>query len=130
MLVFYTIYRHGQEKSLESKACAKTRKMGIRSKVLVDKDLWRTRPARLVLNTCTQRRTRVTGLEPATSSVTGWRSNQLIYTPINDPTGIRTPINGTKIRCPKPLDDRAKTEEVGFEPTDQMNGRRFSKPVH
>jgi hypothetical protein len=36
-----------------------------------------------------------------------------------DPTGIRTLVNGTKIRCPSPLDDRAKKQAKaeGIEPS-------------
>ena len=67
-----------------------------------------------------------TGLEPATSGVTGRHSNQLNYRSvllfrlqcrllcqldINDavengiPKGVRTPVTAVKGRCPRPLDD-------------------------
>ena len=62
-----------------------------------------------------------TGLEPATSGVTGQHSNQLNYRsafcfepiPLRGspftlpgvPKGIRTPVTAVKGRCPRPLDD-------------------------
>ena len=62
-----------------------------------------------------------TGLEPATSGVTGQHSNQLNYrsalycncarpvrfrpSPNGVPKGIRTPVTAVKGRCPRPLDD-------------------------
>ena len=60
-----------------------------------------------------------TGLEPATSGVTGQHSNQLNYrsafylfplagSPFIStgvPKGIRTPVTAVKGRCPRPLDD-------------------------
>jgi hypothetical protein len=71
-----------------------------------------------------------TGLEPATSGVTGQHSNQLnyrstffemrvlrnpLFSPIKPdfasrivtgvPKGIRTPVTAVKGRCPGPLDD-------------------------
>ena len=69
----------------------------------------------------------LTGLEPAASTLTGWRSNQLIYrTPrpqadevrtvgphpkernpaiLGTPYGIRTRVTGVKGRRPRPLDE-------------------------
>lgn len=62
-----------------------------------------------------------TGLEPATSAVTGRRANQLRYgalqqvrpihlcrshtRPAGTPNGIRTRVAAVKGRCPRPLDD-------------------------
>ncbi|MEY4024053.1 MAG: hypothetical protein RLZ23_1014 [Actinomycetota bacterium] len=58
-----------------------------------------------------------TGLEPATSAVTGRRANQLRYralhifmrstiaTSFGAPNGIRTRVTAVKGRCPRPLDD-------------------------
>ena len=62
-----------------------------------------------------------TGLEPATSGVTGQHSNQLNYRSafcfvayplagvafhfLGVPKGIRTPVTAVKGRCPRPLDD-------------------------
>ena len=65
----------------------------------------------------------LTGLEPATSAVTGRRANQLRYrtlhlllfetlvklstSPHSDPNGIRTRAAAVKGRCPRPLNDGA-----------------------
>ena len=65
----------------------------------------------------------LTGLEPATSAVTGRHANQLRYRAIlnccgvvqyyllahsrSDPNGIRTRAAAVKGRCPRPLNDRA-----------------------
>ena len=59
-----------------------------------------------------------TGLEPATSAVTGRRANQLRYRALINqslyfvlllascaPNGIRTRVTAVKGRCPRPLDD-------------------------
>ena len=68
-----------------------------------------------------------TGLEPATSAVTGRRANQLRYRALKNenisgsyvtlkplhrinsalraPNGIRTRVTAVKGRCPRPLDD-------------------------
>ena len=62
-----------------------------------------------------------TGLEPATSAVTGRRANQLRYRALinqslstyvllllitsSAPNGIRTRVTAVKGRCPRPLDD-------------------------
>ena len=66
-----------------------------------------------------------TGLEPATSAVTGRRANQLRYRALSEsinisgsyvtlkplqhfvraPNGIRTRVTAVKGRCPRPLDD-------------------------
>ena len=68
-----------------------------------------------------------TGLEPATSAVTGRRANQLRYralkienisgsyvtlkplhrinSALRAPNGIRTRVTAVKGRCPRPLDD-------------------------
>ena len=54
----------------------------------------------------------LTGLEPATSAVTGRRANQLRHRAIlslwnffRTPNGIRTRAAAVKGRCPRPLDD-------------------------
>ena len=55
----------------------------------------------------------LTGLEPATSAVTGRRANQLRYRAklwnfvFRDPNGIRTRVNAVKGRRPRPLNDGA-----------------------
>ena len=55
----------------------------------------------------------LTGLEPATSAVTGRRANQLRYraklfsSDVCDPNGIRTRVNAVKGRRPRPLNDGA-----------------------
>src|SRR5690606_14212344 len=59
----------------------------------------------------------LTGLEPATSAVTGRHANQLRYRalhmklcrPVGDPNGIRTRAAAVKGRCPRPLNDGAMT---------------------
>ena len=38
--------------------------------------------------------------------------------------------NAARLICYKFFIIKGLTEEVGFEPTDPMKGRRFSKPVH
>src|SRR5690606_27074356 len=58
----------------------------------------------------------LTGLEPATSAVTGRRANQLRYRAMvysimmvaSDPNGIRTRAAAVKGRCPRPLNDGAE----------------------
>ena len=58
-------------------------------------------------------RATLTGLEPATSAVTGRRANQLRYRAmlfslfVCDPNGIRTRVNAVKGRRPRPLNDGA-----------------------
>ena len=53
----------------------------------------------------------LTGLEPATSAVTGRRANQLRYVALRTvqdtriPNGIRTRATAVKGRGPRPLDD-------------------------
>ena len=53
----------------------------------------------------------LTGLEPATSAVTGRRANQLrhranlLWNYFRTPNGIRTRAAAVKGRCPRPLDD-------------------------
>ena len=58
----------------------------------------------------------LTGLEPATSAVTGRRANQLRYRTLlvfenpslySDPNGIRTRATAVKGRRPRPLNDGA-----------------------
>ena len=59
-----------------------------------------------------------TGLEPATSAVTGRHANQLRYRALlfgavsvyypGDPNGIRTRVNAVKGRRPRPLNDGAE----------------------
>ena len=57
----------------------------------------------------------LTGLEPATSAVTGRHANQLRYRAlqlfncraVRDPNGIRTRAAAVKGRCPRPLNDGA-----------------------
>ena len=57
----------------------------------------------------------LTGLEPATSAVTGRHANQLRYRALlfdcvlSDPNGIRTRAAAVKGRCPRPLNDGAVT---------------------
>ena len=53
-----------------------------------------------------------TGLEPATSAVTGRRANQLRYGALSDlrlgsgtPNRVRTGVTGVKGQRPRPLDD-------------------------
>ncbi len=65
----------------------------------------------------------LTGLEPATSAVTGRRANQLRHRAIfiwprksgGTPNGIRTRVAAVKGRCPRPLDDGSKpvTRQLG-----------------
>ena len=57
----------------------------------------------------------LTGLEPATSAVTGRHANQLRYRALiielsgcGDPNGIRTRAAAVKGRCPRPLNDGAR----------------------
>ena len=62
---------------------------------------------REALNTAT-----LTGLEPATSAVTGRHANQLRYRALliklyGDPNGIRTRATAVKGRRPRPLNDGA-----------------------
>ena len=50
----------------------------------------------------------LTGLEPATSTLTGWRALQLLHRSLivnGTPNGIRTRAAALKGRCPGPLDD-------------------------
>src|SRR5690554_5430422 len=58
----------------------------------------------------------LTGLEPATSAVTGRHANQLRYramiiqlSTVSDPSGIRTRATAVKGRRPRPLNDGAKS---------------------
>src|SRR3954466_12079215 len=60
----------------------------------------------------------LTGLEPATSAVTGRHANQLRYRALlvlssslgpRDPNGIRTRVSAVKGRRPRPLDDGAES---------------------
>ncbi len=57
----------------------------------------------------------LTGLEPATSAVTGRRANQLRYRTLllssrafGDPNGIRTRATAVKGQRPRPLNDGAE----------------------
>ena len=61
----------------------------------------------------------LTGLEPATSAVTGRRANQLRYRTLLphlprfcDPNGIRTRAAAVKGRCPRPLNDGAEKRDA------------------
>src|SRR5690606_1336799 len=63
----------------------------------------------------------LTGLEPATSAVTGRHANQLRYRAItfqlyrmSDPNGIRTRATAVKGRRPRPLNDGAEGIPGGF----------------
>ena len=75
-----------------------------------------------------------TGLEPATSAVTGRRANQLRYGALQQvrpielllfhncgsrtPNGIRTRVAAVKGRCPRPLDDGGRLA-AGLAPEDE-----------
>jgi integrase len=63
----------------------------------------------------------LTGLEPATSAVTGRHANQLRYRASyyfilfncgRDPNGIRTRVIAVKGRRPRPLNDGADSHDV------------------
>ena len=64
----------------------------------------------------------LTGLEPATSAVTGRHANQLRYRAIlvfnyigwSDPNGIRTRATAVKGRRPRPLNDGAESVPEDF----------------
>jgi integrase len=76
----------------------------------------------------------LTGLEPATSAVTGRRANQLRYRTLLlsartfcDPNGIRTRAAAVKGRCPRPLNDGAeKRDAFGISAQDYLPSWAFS----
>ncbi len=65
-----------------------------------------------------------TGLEPATSCVTGRHSNQLNYRTFeSDPYGIRTRVTAVKGRCLNHLTNgpfKKMAEKEGFEPSRRL----------
>ena len=72
----------------------------------------------------------LTGLEPATSAVTGRHANQLRYRAMLvelevccDPNGIRTRAAAVKGRCPRPLNDGAMTK------TKATEGQAYGRPA-
>jgi hypothetical protein len=82
-----------------------------------------SRPSRAVL----------TGLEPATSTLTGWRANRLLYRTMRTdqlvsgaPNGIRTRAAALKGRCPRPLDDGGRTAFAAL----TLGARRRGLPQH
>jgi hypothetical protein len=82
-----------------------------------------SRPSRAVL----------TGLEPATSTLTGWRANRLLYRTLlltelvsGAPNGIRTRAAALKGRCPRPLDDGGRTAFAAV----TLGARRRGLPQH
>ncbi len=69
-----------------------------------------------------------TGLEPATSAVTGRRANRLRYGAKNKnstPNGIRTRAAAVKGRCPRPLDDGGLLFFLVGDPADSSSGFTF-----
>ena len=78
----------------------------------------------------------LTGLEPATSAVTGRHANQLRYRAMliqlcGDPNGIRTRATAVKGRRPRPLNDGAErtvrltlTDAQAYAESDQIGNRR------
>ena len=83
-----------------------------------------------------------TGLEPATSAVTGRRANQLRYGAllmvlvlvvlvVRIPNGIRTRAAAVKGRCPRPLNDGAVKLATSLLPTHNTTGllSSFATPI-
>jgi hypothetical protein len=75
----------------------------------------------------------LTGLEPATSTLTGWRANRLLYRTMRAdrlasgaPNGIRTRAAALKGRCPRPLDDGGLTAFAAV----TLGARRRGLPQH